>query len=345
MKKVFFKKSILIILVVVMLAMTACGKSNDKSTDPEKAQDNESAKGEEETITLKFAHVLAPSHPYNLGAEKFKEILEETAPTPVNVEIFHSAQLGNERDVTEGMQLGTVDMGLVPGTIALFEPRMGVFDLPYIFRDEKHAYEVLDGEIGQELAATLPESGLHLLAYWENGFRHVTNSKHPINTPEDLVGVKMRLPENEIYQRTFEVFGANVVAMPSSETYTALQQKTVDGQENPLVHILTSKFYETQDYLSLTGHFYGPAHLVMSEEKFQSFTPEMQEAIIAAAEEARDYERQIINENREKYIEDLKATGIEINEVDKEAFTTVAKKVSQEYGDKYGDLIYRIQAE
>lgn len=218
----------------------------------------------EEEIVLRFAHVLSPDHPYQLGAEKFKEVLEENAPQPVRVEIYPSAELGGERALTEGMQIGTIDISIVPGTISSFEPKMGVFDLPYIFRDKEHAYKVLDGEIGEEVAADLPSQGLRLLSYWENGFRHVTNSAGPIETPEDLNGLKIRVPENSIYIDTFIEWNANVTSMAFGELYTALQQQTIDAQENPLALIYTNKFYETQDYLSLTGHFYGPAHVVMS---------------------------------------------------------------------------------
>src|SRR5690606_34340118 len=146
---------------------------------------------------------------------------------------------------------GSIDLAIVPGTIGLFEPLMKVLDLPYIFRDRDHAYKVLDGEIGQQLASKLPEKNLRLLAYWENGFRHITNNKRPIQKPEDLEGIKIRVPENTTYVDTFNNWKANVVTMAFGELYTALQQGTVDGQENPLALIATNKFYETQKYLSL----------------------------------------------------------------------------------------------
>jgi tripartite ATP-independent transporter DctP family solute receptor len=294
-------------------------------------------------LVLKFGHVLAPSHPYNLGAEKFKEVLEANAPEPVRVEVYHSSQLGNERDLTEGLQLGTVDIAIAPGTIGSFAPVQGVLDLPYLFRDRDHAYKVLDGEIGDELASDLPSKGLRLLAYWENGFRNVTNSVKPIEKPADLEGLKIRVPKNNTYVETFKEWGANVTTMAFGELYTALQQQTVDAQENPLAIIYTNKFYEAQKYLSLTHHFYGPAQVLISESTWGRLSPGMQEAVMNAAEEARDYERQLLKDKDAEYLANLKAEGMLINEVDRDAFVEAAKPVWEKYSDKFGDLIQRIR--
>ncbi|MCK6207055.1 DctP family TRAP transporter solute-binding subunit [Bacillus infantis] len=329
------KKSVLFIIsFCFILLLSACGGGSAST----------SSESNGEKITIKFGHVLAPDHPYNLAAEKFKEALESNSPQEVQVEIFHSAQLGSERELTEGLQLGTVDIAIAPGTISSFEPKMGVLDLPYIFRDREHAYKVLDGEIGKELAADLPSSDLRLLSYWENGFRQITNSQKPINTPADVKGVKLRVPENGIYVDTFKEWGANVTTMAFGELYTALQQKAVDGQENPLALIYTNKFYEAQEYLSLTGHFYGPAQVIISEKKWKSLSPEMQEAVQSAADEARDFERQLLKDKDEEYLENLKAEGMKVNEVDVEAFQEASKPVWEKYSSEFGDLIDRIQA-
>lgn len=297
-----------------------------------------------DALVLKFAHVLAPEHPYNLAALEFKEILEASAPSPVQVEVFPGGQLGSERDLTEGLQMGTLDICIAPGTITLFEPKMGVISLPYIFDNAEHAYKALDGEIGAELAANLPANGLRLLSYWENGFRSVTNSTRPITMPADLKGLKIRVPEDVVYQDTFAQFGANVVAMAFGELYTALQQKTVDGQENPLALIATNKIYEVQKYLSLTEHFYGPAQVLISEQRWQSLTPEMQAAIQSAMDQARDFERNMLKENNAQYLQTIKDSGTEVNEVDKSLFMDDANVVWEKYRDTYGDLIDKIRA-
>lgn len=325
----------ILLLMSMMFVVAACGGNGEDEASVDTTE------GGSEEVTLQFAHVLAPDHPYNLGAEKFKEVLEE-ADDSFTVEISHSAQLGSERDLTEGMQLGTVDIAIVPGTISAFEPMMGVLDLPYIMRDREHAYKVLDGEIGEELASSLPENNLRLLAYWENGFRNVTTSTHPIEAPEDLQGTSIRVPENEIYQTTFNHWGANVNTMAFGELFTALQQGTVDAQENPLALIETNNFYEAQNYLSLTEHFYGPAHVLMSEQTWQSLSEEQQEQVMNAAEVARDYERELLTEGDQEYLESLEENGMEINEVDTEAFRDSVQPIWDEYESEYGDLIERI---
>jgi tripartite ATP-independent transporter DctP family solute receptor len=358
------KKLWLVLLVLALvLVLAACGGgsnatssgnggssssgsgsgSGSGSDSGSTSQNANQSSPDKEPLVLKFGHVLAPDHPYQLGAEKFKEILESTAPEPVKVEIYHSSQLGSERDLTEGLQLGSVDLAIAPGTIGSFEPMMKVLDLPYIFRDREHAYKVLDGEIGAELAAALPEKSLRLLAYWENGFRHITNSKRPIVTPSDLEGIKIRVPENATYVDTFNTWKANVVTMAFGELYTALQQKTVDGQENPLALIATNKFYETQKYLSLSGHFYGPAQLLISEITWQKLSPEMQEAVQKAAIEARDYERQLLQDREAEYLQQLKDAGMEVNEVDMDAFMESVKPVWEKYRAEFGDIIDQIQ--
>jgi tripartite ATP-independent transporter DctP family solute receptor len=341
-------KKLLVILASLALILAACGGNSEKpaagqSAEPSSSSTQGGSSGSKEKLKLKFGHVLAPDHPYQLGAEKFKEILESTAPEPVEVEIYHSSQLGSERDLTEGLQLGSIDIAIAPGTISSFEPNMKVLDLPYIFRDREHAYKVLDGEIGQKLAADLPSKDLRLLAYWENGFRHITNSKKPINTPADLEGIKIRVPENATYVDTFNEWKANVTAMAFGELYTALQQKTIDGQENPLALIATNKFYEAQKYLSLTGHFYGPAQVLISEHTWKKLSPEMQEAIQKAANEARDYERQLLKDTEDQYLQTLKDEGMEVNEVDKQLFMDSVKPVWEKYKSQYGDLIEQIQ--
>lgn len=297
------------------------------------------ALGAGEKITLKFGHVLAHNHPYNIGAEKFAEILKNNKDVNVEVQVFHSSQLGNERDLTEGLQLGTVDMALAPGTVALFEPKMALFDLPYIFRDRQHAYAVLDGPIGSDLAKDMPTRGIRLLAYWENGYRNVTNSKRPIEKPEDLKGIKIRVSENKVHVAAFTAFGCNVTSMAFGEVFTALQQKTIDAQENPLAIIVSSKFYEAQPFLSLTEHVYMPAHLLISEARWQSFPDNVKKAVQTAAVQARDFQRKVIAESDAAYLDELTKAGIKINSVEKAPFVEVVKNtVWKQYEKEFGEL-------
>lgn len=301
-----------------------------------------------ESYVFKFANVVADDHPYNLGAAFFKETLEASAAEAgydVTVEIYSNSALGGERELAESMQLGTLDMALIPGCAISFNPMFGLIDLPYLFESREVAHAVLDGEIGQEIAANMPqESGLRLLAYWENGFRNMTNSRREISTPEDVSGITIRVPENEVYVSFFTALGANVVTMSFSELYTALQQKTVDGQENPTALIATNKLYETQTYMSLTEHFYGPAQLCFSESIWQTLPSDLQALIQSAAEEARDYERQCCVDLDASYLEEIKNSGTQINgEIDKSLFQPYAQQVYEQYWDVYGPYIERIQ--
>ncbi len=297
-----------------------------------------------EKIALRLGHVLAPSHPYHLGSLRFAELVGKKTGGTIEIQVFHSSQIGSERDLSEGLQLGTVDLAIAPGTIALFLPKMGVFDLPFIFRDRPHAYKVLDGPIGQQVAAELPKKGLMLLAYWENGFRQITNSKRPILKASDLVGLKLRTPENRVQVAMFKEWGANVTSMSFGELFTALQQGTVDGQENPLAIIYTSKLSEVQKYLSLSSHMYMPAHLLISEKTRGRLSPEGLKAVQEAAIEARDYERNLIAESDTKLVDELKKVGMRVNDVDKASFMGGAKKVWETFGPQFGpDLLKAIQ--
>ncbi|MEA4816446.1 MAG: TRAP transporter substrate-binding protein [Lachnospiraceae bacterium] len=354
MKKLAKLISLVAAITLVISVFSGCAQkeTTTSSTTPattqtkeEPAKTEETKDTSEETITLKFAHVVADNHPYNLGALKFKELLEANSPEPVTVEIFANGALGGERELAEGLQMGTLDIALIPGAIGNFSKAFSVLNIPHLFRDNDHVYKVLDGEIGQELAAALPEeAGFRLLSYWENGWRNMTNSKRPIYSPEDVKGLTMRVPEDRVYTAYFEELGANVVVMAFTELYTALQQKTVDGQENPVALIATNKLYEAQKYLSLTKHFYGPAHVCISETTWKNLSDDMQKAIQDAASEACTYERGLISEYESSYLDEIKAAGTEVNEVDKSLFQQSAENVWAKFEDEYGDTIRKIQA-
>ncbi len=291
--------------------------------------------------TLKVGHVLAPSHPYQYGLEKFAQLVEEKTGGSIIVKVFHSSQLGGEREMIEALQFGTLDMTLVStAPLAGFLPQFQVFDLPFIFGDREQAYKVLDNQIGQDLLEKLEPKGIIGLTYWENGFRHVTNSKRPIVTPEDLSGLKIRLMENPVHQDSFRAMGALPTPMAFGELFTALQQHTVDGQENPLAIIETSKFYEVQKYLSTTGHFYAASPLLVSKIVWKKLSAEEQQAIQEAAIEARDYERSLIIQMDNELLETMKENGMEVTIVDKSLFREATKSVYEKYEKVIGkDLL------
>lgn len=345
-------------LIFAAMTLTGCGgnagsgnagggTSAPNSTGDGAASDDGEA-GSKGSYVFKFADVVADDHPYNLGANYFKELLETRGAElgyDVTLEIYSNSALGGERELAESMQLGTLDMALIPGCAVSFNPMFGLIDLPYLFDSKETAWAVLDGDIGREIAENMPqEVGLRLLAYWENGFRNVTNSRRPVNTPEDLNGVTIRTPETEVYVAFFEKMGANVVTMSFSELYTALNQKVVDGQENPTALIATNLLYETQPYMSLTEHIYGPSELCFSESIWQTLPEDLQELIQTAAEDARDFEREKCAELDASYLATIEAAGTTVvKDIDKSLFTPYAEAVYEDYWDIYGSYIERIQ--
>ena len=245
---------------------------------------------------IKIAHVVNEKDAFHVCALKFKEIVEEKTDGDVTVTIFPNAKLGDERALLEGMKMGVVDAGIITsGPIINFIPEFGVFDLPFLFRSPSHAYAVLDGPVGKTLLGKLEDQGWKGLAYGERGFRNLTNSKRAVKTPADVEGLKVRLMQNPIYVKTFKTLGANAVPMAWTEALTALQQKTIDGQENPLNVIVAFKLYESQEYLSLTRHAYAPNVVMMSMRSWDKLTPEQQEVVQEAAQLAAEANRKYDN--------------------------------------------------
>lgn len=327
----------LLALTMVIAVLAACGGS--ESTDSTSGADDADAdSGSGEAITIRVGHTLADTSHYQEGLLYFKEILAEKTNGEINVEIYAAGSLGGERDMVEGLQIGTVDLVLTStGPMSGFVEDITVVDLPFLFRDAEHAHAVLDGEIGDELLAKLEPISLKGLAWWENGFRHVTNNVRPIEKPEDLQGLKLRTMENEIHMATFSAFGASPTPMAFTELFSALQQGVIDGNENPIPVIYTSAFNEVQDYLTLTGHFYNPSILLTSPTFFDGLSPEHQEALLEAAKEAGDYERQVVQRMEQEYLDELEAAGMEISrDPDLQPFIDAVQPVYEKYSEVFG---------
>lgn len=296
---------------------------------------------------LKANHSVLPSHAYHLGALKFAELVKERSNGEIVIEVLHSAQLGAERESIEALQLGTLDLTICStGPLIGFTKSFMAFDLPFIFLDRAMAYRVLDGPIGQKALAEVEKNNIIGLAFFENGFRQVTNSKRPIIVPEDLKGLKIRTMENKIHMASFKAVGANPTPMAFGEVFTALQQKTVDGQENPMSLIYDGKYYEAQKYISLTGHFYAAAPLLMSKRSFAKLTGEQQRIVRDAAKDATSFQRALMKEQDDKAMQGLKANGMEFSEVDKKLWRDAMDVVYQQFEKEIGpDMIKAIRAE
>jgi len=297
-------------------------------------------------LNLKLAHVVNEKDAFHLCALKFKEIVEEETDGNVTVTIFPNAKLGDERALLEGMKMGVVDAGIITsGPFINFVPEFGVFDLPFLFRSPEHAYAVLDGPVGKSILKKMESQGWKGLAYGERGFRNLTNSKRSVRTPEDMEGLKIRLMQNPVYVDSFKALGANAVPMAWTEALTALQQKTIDGQENPLNVIVAFKLYESQQYLSLTRHAYAPNVIMMSMRSWNKLTPEQQEIVQNAAQLAAEANRNHDNSKAAEWVEFLKEQGMEVVEdLDLEAFREAVQPVYDKYGTDFADLLEQIEA-
>ena len=291
-----------------------------------------------EKMVLRVSITLDPSSHYYKGLEMLDKLLKERTNGELSLEIYHSAQLGSERDAVEGVSLGTLEMTLSStGPLGNFTKDFMIFDLPFIIQDREKAYAWMDGPEGQRILNSLLGQNIVGLSIWENGFRHLTNSQRPVVKPEDVKGLKIRLMENPVHLATFRALDAYPTPMPFGELFTALQQKTVDGQENPLVIIETSKFYEVQNQLALSGHFYSPAILLINKAVWEEkLTEEQRQIFQKAAAEARDWERNYSREMDEKLAATLKSRGMNVTEPDKKVWKDAVASVYAEFEGTLG---------
>lgn len=299
-----------------------------------------------ETV-LQLGTTVNEQDSFQVAAEKFAELVEERTGGEYKIEIYPNGTLGGESDMLDSMSMGMLDMGIITaGPFVNFSEMMGVLDMPFLFSNNEEAYQILDGEIGQELLATLEDAGLKGLAYAERGFRNVTNSVRPVNTAADVAGLKLRVMENEVYTATFTALDVNAVPMAWAEALTAMQQGTIEGQENPINVIYSYKLWEYgQKYVTLDRHSYSTAIITMSLDVFNSLDAETQQIFLDAAQEAAEYERAWVAEQEAAQLEEIKSHGVEVIEnPDVESFRAAVQSVYDAY-PQYADYIARIQAE
>ena len=300
------------------------------------------------TIVLGHMGTASDSNHLQQYSIKFKAELERLTEGNVTVEIHPGGALGGERDLVEGVQLGTVDMTIVSsGPLGNFVPESNVFDFPFLFRSFEHADKVVTGEIGQGIDAALENIGIKPVSWALNGYRHMMNSVRPIRHPDDLKGLKVRTMENKIHMESFKAFGADPTPMSGTELYTALQQGVVDGMESPLAWIVPSRFHEVQPYMSLSFHFYSPSPVLMNKATFDSYPEDVQTAVIEAGELAKQHQIAFVEEIETVLIQEAADYGTEIiepEEFDTEAFVAASAPLYEAFEDEYGDLIRQIQA-
>ncbi|MFD6439712.1 TRAP transporter substrate-binding protein [Peribacillus sp. NPDC060186] len=323
-----------------ILLLSACGSAQNESATTDGIQER----------TIKAGIGNSKMHPQGQGMVKFKELLEEKSGGKMKVQNFFDATLGDDQKMTEALKGGLQEV-TVPSTSPLvgMVKEFGIYDFPFVFNNEEEAYSVLDGAIGKKLLDKLPEHDLVGLGYWENGFRNLTNSKHPVVTADDFKGLKIRTMQNEVHLDAFSKLGANPSPMAFSEVFTALETGTVDGQENPLATIQTQKYNEVQNYLSLTKHVYTPFVFLVSKKFWDDLSDEEQKIMSEAAQEAGEYQRALNRKENEKALKYLEEEGMKINEVTPEEMAKmkeVIQPVTDEFAQKFGpDLVEEMMTE
>ncbi|MED9820479.1 MAG: TRAP transporter substrate-binding protein [Christensenellales bacterium] len=299
-----------------------------------------------ETV-LQLGTTVNEQDSFHVAAEKFAELVAERTNGEYKIEIYPNGTLGDESTMLDSMTMGMLDMGIITsGPFVNFSQMMGVLDMPYLFATNEEAYQILDGEIGKELLATLEDAGLKGLAYAERGFRNVTNSVRPVTCADDLKGLKLRVMENEVYTATFKALGVNAVPMAWAEVLTAMQQGTVEGQENPINVMYSYGLWDYgQKYATFDRHSYATAIITMSLDVFNSLDEATQEIFVQAAQEAAEYERAWVAEQEADQIQALRDNGMEIVEnPDVDSFRAAVQPVYEAY-PQFAEYISRIQSE
>jgi TRAP-type transport system periplasmic protein len=295
---------------------------------------------------LRMAHGAAPGNPRAEAALKFAELVEQKTAGRVKVEVGGSAQFGDDVESITNMRLGTLAFSAnSQGATAGVVPEFNLIGLPFLFRDLNHAYRVVDGPVSQKLDEVANGKGLVLLALWDNGIRHTSNNKRPITKPEDLEGIKLRTPPDTMTLDIFKSLGANPGPLAFSELYIALQQGVFDGQENPLMNIHSSKLFEVQKFISLTGHKYETTPLLASRMVFDSLSAADQKAVREAAIEAGKSNRQASLAADTDLRQKLTAAGVQINEVNQAAFAAKTKPVYDKWAAQFPELVQLVISE
>lgn len=290
----------------------------------------------DDSITLKLAHTGSDSHQYQIGAKEFADLIEEKSDGKIKVDIHGNSTLGNEAEAIEQVIDGTIDMTVVAADSSLANtvPEMNLFGLPYVFEDREHVYSKLDGEPGKKLLGLLDDKNMKGLGFWEVGFRHMTNNKKEVKVPADLKGMKIRVQPAPVWESHMKALGANATPVSFTELYSALDQGLVDGQENPLASIYSMKFYEVQNYISLTGHNYTPAVVIMSNKAWDRLNDDQKKLIEEAVAEAATYQRDFLTQKDDEIIKELEEKGIVFTEPDREAFKEATKDVKDALKDQ-----------
>jgi tripartite ATP-independent transporter DctP family solute receptor len=298
-------------------------------------------------LELNFGTVNVPGGMQYLSAVEWADRVNAALDDEAKVEVYGSSQLGNDQEMLQKLKLGTLDFSQPSTIMSTVVPQFGLFDMPYLVKDRAHADCIAKEIIWPELAPMVEAEGYKLIGVWENGFRQITNNVKPINTPDDLQGIKLRTPRGVWRVKMFEAYGANPTPMAFSEVFTALQTGVIDGQENPYANIASAKFNEVQKYLSVTNHVYTPSFPVASLKRWESWPPEVQEAILQAGQEVQPWTYETAAKLDAELSQQLMDGGMAFNEADREAFVAASQPIYDEFAAEVEggeDLIKRALA-
>ncbi|GBD32354.1 Sialic acid-binding periplasmic protein SiaP [bacterium HR33] len=313
-----FRRDIAAGLAIAACSALAACSAGDRSAD-------------RHTVELKLGHVGAPGSLYAVSAEEFARRVAERSQGRVRIAVFGSSQLGGDEVMMQKLKLGTLDLALPSTVMSSLIEAFGLFELPYLVQDREHMKRIEQEIVWPVLAPMAEEAGYKIIAVWENGFRHITNRVRPVVTPEDLKGIKLRVPRGRWRVRMFQAYGANPSPMPFAEVFVALQTGVMDGQENPLQQIYTSKLHEVQKYLSLTGHVYTPAFLTSGLQTWRSLPEEVRQLVEEVAKEVQPFVYQTAERMDREFLEALRQSGIAVNQADRERFAAASKPIYEEF--------------
>lgn len=289
---------------------------------------------------MKLGHIQNETDLWHLGALKFAELVDAKTKGEVQVKVFPNSTIGNDRDMAEGLQIGSVDFALIAGVLGNFEPSIQIMELPYLFKDETHLRKVMYGPIGDQiLDKLLKSSDIRGLTFWERGPRQLTTNK-PVNSLSDIKGLKIRVPEIPPIIAAWKAMGTNPTPMAWGEVYTGLQQNVIEAQENPIPFIHAGKIYEVQKYIAMTNHKYEYVLIAMSNKAWLKLNPQQQKAVKEAAAESTQYENKLVFEKSDNLLKDLQAKGMKVTKPDTTEWAKQARTVHQQFAEKYGIDLY-----
>jgi tripartite ATP-independent transporter DctP family solute receptor len=299
-----------------------------------------------QSITIRLGHVGFPGSLFAITTDEYAKRVNAALTGKAEVKVFHSSQLGSDEQMMRGIKVGAPEMFLPSTVMSTAEQKFGVFEMPYIIVSRTHMKKVADSKpVQSALFEGLPAKGMRILGVWENGFRHITNNVRPIVKPEDLKGIKLRVPGGVWRVKMFKDYGANPSPMPLAEVYSALQSGVMDAQENPFPQIASAKFHEVQKFLSLSGHVYTPAYLVIGEESWAKLPKDVQNTLAKIAWDMGDFARSE-GERLDKELMGKLVPPMKANEVDKEAFIKGSAAIYEEFGKEVpggADLVKLVQ--